>query len=443
MKTSYLQKCPHKDILSCPYKKRKECPTIRHDCHLPEEAEQEPQPSHNNYILWIIGIGSLALILFSILEPNIPGIEKNDNHTLWNIVQALNISALAGVILTWLVNIPAQLRDYAKLISSALTSYEYLYGLERPLLSVLRNKVTHALHTKNVPNMPRGLIHLDQKICELLEAPYYASYRETIQCHRKGLFSDLTLCPEIPCENNLDLFLSKDVSLEYTIRNPYDKTHPIKADIGINNQLFLPNGCDIKGIFKIDIFQIAIDDKPFIDITPYIKITYNVRNQNDTIDPDEISYNTGLYLKTKDNKCLSREIYKKTPGIQDIPYDDIKVPNELQRPHVDVLFDECVSVKIKYRQLLPNADKHFTKRLRYSTESYRIDYYCDEEETQLFGQLFGLLVDQKFISISLSDDKRKLSMESFNWLLPGSGAFIVMGDKLKVPPSKITVNNQM
>lgn len=439
---SKSQKCIHKDILSCPYKKRKECPAIKADCHLPEEPEQKSNFQNCNASLWIIGISSLALIVISVLEPNW---FECVNHTVWAIIQAISISALAGVVLAWLVDIPAQLQNYAQLISSALTSYEYLYGLDRSVLSVLRNKVTYALHTKNVPNMPRGLIQLDQKICELLEDPYYEIYRETIQCHNKGLFSDVILYSNIAYENKLDLFLSKDVTLEYVIKNPYDKTRQIKADIGINNQLFLPIGCDIRGVFCIDMFQIAIDNNPYLNIKPFIKIVYDKRNSNNTINPDEISYNTGLHLHTIDDKCLTREIYdRQEQHSSDIEIEYEDVTSREHYSHVlNVLFAEKVSVKIKYKQLLPDADKHFTKRLRYSTASYRIDYYCEDEETQLFGQLFGPLLNHKNISISLSGDKGKLSMESFNWLLPGSGAFIVMGDKLKTPRLKDEINIQM
>lgn len=422
-KTKKAKKCQHKDILSCPYKRRTECPSLKSDCHLPDEIELENKSSGGRLSWCIIGL-SIALIIISLLKPIC------ENCVIWPILQSLSISVLAGVVLSKLIDIPKQLQDITKLISTSLTSYEYLYGLDRLALSTLRNKVTHALYTKNTPNMPRGLIMLDQKICELLEDPYYKLYRETIECHNKGLFSDICLSDKTERTISSDLFIAKDVMLEYTIKSPYDTSRPIKADIGINNHLFLPEGCNIDGIFRIEEFLVSIDGNVYKNIMPYIRVMYDKRNATNTVKPDEISYNTGLHLHTVDNKCLSKDIYNDQKEYSEIEYVDI-TNEENFISHIDVLFTDEISVKLKYRQLLPEADKHFTKRLKYSTESYRIDYSCDEHNIQLFGQLFGPMIDQSHISIQLSDDKKRLSMESFDWLLPGSGSFIVMGNKLK------------
>lgn len=434
-KTKQSKKCQHKDILSCPYKKRKECPSLKSDCHLPDEIEFENKSSNSNS--WYIIALSILLIIISISKPIFA------DCIIWPILQSLSISVLAGVVLSKLIDIPKQLQDITKLISTSLTSYEYLYGLDRLSLGTLRNKVTHALYTKNTPNMPRGLIMLDQKICELLEDPYYKIYRETIECHNTGLFSDICLSDKSNIVTDTDtigpnLFIAKDVTLEYTIKSPYDASHLIKADIGINNHMFLPEGCNIDGIFRIEEFLVSIDGNAYKNIMPYIKVTYDKRNAKNTVKPDEISYNTGLHLHTIDNKCLSKDIYNDQKEYSKIEYADI-TNEENFVSHIDVLFMDEISVKLKYRQLLPEADKHFTKRLKYSTESYRIDYSCDENNIQLFGQLFGPMIDQSHISVQLSDDRKKLSMESFSWLLPGSGSFVVMGNKLKNNANNIQI----
>jgi hypothetical protein len=57
-----------------------------------------------------------------------------------------------------------------------------------------------------------------------------------------------------------------------------------------------------------------------------------------------------------------------------------------------------------------------------------LDYNCSQG-TRLLGQLFGTLVDQSRVSINISKEKNMLSIESHDWLLPKSGAFVVMSKK--------------
>ena len=46
---------------------------------------------------------------------------------------------------------------------------------------------------------------------------------------------------------------------------------------------------------------------------------------------------------------------------------------------------------------------------------------------QLFGQLLGTLIDQSQVAVNQSKDGKHISIESFEWLLPQSGAFVAMG----------------
>ena len=103
-----------------------------------------------------------------------------------------------------------------------------------------------------------------------------------------------------------------------------------------------------------------------------------------------------------------------------------------------VSFKKQVSVIIKYKQFLDIEDNHYTRRLRYPAQSYRLDYNCSQG-TRLLGQLFGTLVDQSKVSINISKDKNMLSVESHDWLLPKSGAFVRNPDHGRpVNPLKIS-----
>ena len=91
-------------------------------------------------------------------------------------------------------------------------------------------------------------------------------------------------------------------------------------------------------------------------------------------------------------------------------------------------FSKRVCVKIKYKQICPWSDSHYTRRLKYPAQTYMISYYC-EDNLLLHGQVLGTLINQPDISVIQSCDN-SLIMSCRNWLLPMNGAFIVMDDKV-------------
>lgn len=417
--------CQYKDFSDCPYSKRSDCPNLKKNCYLPENDEEEENRYYDSGQGICLSVISILLIIFPIIA------KECINCHVWNIVfdclLSFGISLFAGVILAKIVNIPQNLDDFTQIVTTSLSSFRYLRSLTKEQLISLRNRVTFELHTKNLPNMPQGLLRLDKKVCDLLSKPYYKVYREIIQCHNEGDYNDVAF--GYTEQNDIKAgqkFFWKEVTQEYTIKNPYGKQTPIKADIGIRNHIFLTKGCRIQNVFKIDSYQISIDGHPYVNIMNALNVVYNNHTKcTSDIDPNTTTYNTGLYVMTKDEKVISLEylnsLSTRSSDSSDIGYESTDSAREML-----VLFNDTVSVKFKYKQVIPVEDNHFTKRLKYSTKSYRLDYFS-EDNVQLFGQLLGTLIDQSQVAVNQSKDGKHISIESFEWLLPQSGAFVAMG----------------
>lgn len=415
-------KCQYKDINECPYNSRKECPRIKRDCHLPKNDEFDEAPSHK--LSWKpIALAVASLILLVAIEFSEP---KCASLKPWfELASAVCISILAGVLLTFMVDIPKRFEEYTRLISTSLTSYTYLKGLSREELSELRGRVTSELYMKNAPKMPRGLIKLDNKVCELLSNPYYEVYRETIHCENPATYETMTSQQtdiELP-EGATKLFVKKNNNQVYTIRNPFSQSRPIKANIGLNNYVYLPKNCTLKDLFQIDKFQISIDNSDFIDILPMVKVMHHYHTKVDNLSPDAVTYNVGFHLVAKDNNTITVESLSKINPQEEVEYTEAS--GSVSDAQLAVSFNDNVRVKLSFSLIVPVDDNHFTKRLKYSTKSYRLDYSIADQDQRLTGQLFGTLIDQSQIEITETDDDRHISIEAFEWLLPKSGAFVV------------------
>ena len=420
-KKQLKEKCQFSDINECPYNSRRECPQVKWDCHMPNDSDSDDLPRHESRKpLYLAIVAILILFIVGFNEP-----KSCFWKSAFSILNAGSVSVLAGVLLAWLVDIPRKFDDYTRLISTSLTSYTYLKGLSREELSELRGRVTAELYMKNAPKMPRGLIKLDNKVCELLANPYYSIYRETIHCEVPDSYKKVTGCDltvELP-NGATQQFMKKSNDQIYTIKNPFSKSHPIKANIGLNNYVYLPKNCNLKDLFKIEKFQISIDDGDFVDILSLVKVKYQRHTKLDNLSPDAVTYNAGFHLVTKDNKTINQESLSKGLPTDDVGYELSQEP--AGDAQLTVSFADNVRVKLKFSLIVPVDDNHFTKRLKYSTKSYRLDYSIADPGQRLTGQLFGTLIEQSQIEINETDDDRHISIESFEWLLPKSGAFVV------------------
>lgn len=415
------QPCPYFKDDDCPFNEPHQCKHDKSKCFLLKNARKNKTKSKLPIILLICAFVSFGIILFSSIYNSI---SENINNkclpfpylynikTILKILEALSISVLAGTILAFLIDIPSRIKEYKNFFVTLLTSNEYLKRLDEKQLTNLRSEVTTLLHTQDVPNMPKGLIRLDQVICNMLKQPYYKYYRQSIKV-------DLTSKSQ---EHNS--FLKKDFSVEYLIFNPFNKDRSIIVDLGFSGFTDIPNNSDVKDYFKINKFTLHIDSyNEEIDMTQYIKILSMPCKES-------IGYNTHIFINTLENNkaALHERFFKEhaSGNKKEINYENLNEINLNLSQKLNIRFKDKIKVELNYSITTPINDKIFTKRLRYPVKYFRIDYTSKTNSHKLYGQLLGTLIEQSKISTNIQNDKTHLSLETFDWLLPGNGAIIVM-----------------
>lgn len=429
----------------CPYKKREECPNVKENCKFPIDPNSEPETPKKSYAgWWIIFVSVLLIICCAVVE------YCWDPSPFLKIVSSICISLLAGAIVAILIDLPGKYAMLTEMVATSLSSYKYLNTLNAKQLTMLRKRVTRQLHTKDSPNMPEGLLDLDDRICQCLSKPYYDIYREEVNYQGKGPYEKMKLNTDngntstsVSNKQNGAIYHKKTTTLRYTLINPNSENHPATANIGINNHLHLIDHNAIEGIFRIDSFMLSIDGSAYVELKPHLKLLYHKHSAESNIDADHETYNTGFYITTDNNELIDYKFLTTIlKGEDSAKNDTVAAPEELKQlietPVLNVLFHKTAKVKFTCTRLLPEVDNHYTKRLKYATKSYRIDYQCEDNTTKLYGQLFGTLIDQSKMTISSSPDDKHLSIECNDWLLPRNGIIVVMSDK---KPQKDNENN--
>ena len=295
------------------------------------------------------------------------------------------ISIVAGVILAFVIDLPTRLMDYEKSFIHALSSNAYLKALDEHKLTKLRNDATEQLHKSNAPNMAKGLIEMDQKVCELLRMPYYTRYRQSVICSE-------------PDENG---FITKEHTIEYKLINPYGVNREGKEILQMTNLIKLedPNNKDERrNVMDIVEFNCLVDDEKTINIKEKCDPYYTPIERTDEY------YNTKVVLKAKETQNRTQE--------------------ELLLG-VPVSFKDNIQVRIRYTIKVHKEDRCFSKRLQHPAHNFRLDYSSKSADVKLNGQIFGTQMRQSDLSIRNASNN-SISLECFDWLLPQNGAIVVM-----------------
>lgn len=338
------------------------------------------------------------------------------------------VSILAGVLLSFFVDVPKKMEEYTRLISTSLTSYEYLKSLSQKELFDLRGRVTSELYAKNSPKLPKGLIHLDNKVCSLLENPYYKFYRESIHCstpHKINMGLEHNTATNSSSANAL--FVEKNIEQNYEIKCPHSGEKLTSINVGMRNFMYLPADCKLNQMLRIDSFLVAIDGSKAVDILPLLNVVYHRFSRNDGVAPDYVPYNTCFQLSTENDSPITKEALLGVDSSKKIDYKEGE--SSVEDASIMVSFHDCIVVKLAYTITVPAEDNLFVKRLRYSAESYRLDYSIEDKTKRLTGQLFGTLLDQTKKILTETNDDRQISVESLEWLLPQSGVFVVASER--------------
>lgn len=374
-KKSETRTCNFINLSECPYASVDECKFNKKNCFRKKKAPIFTITTLK--ILVVILVGLLIALVSIYLDANV---KFTWSHLVFGALSSIAVSLIAGAVLAWMIDIPSKLKEYENSIVNALVSNNYLKSLDEERLTQLRKDVTEQLHKVNVPCMARGLIDIDQKICNLLKQPYYTRYRQTVVCKK----------------DEVNGVIVKHHTIDYKLINPYSVNSKATEYISIAN-LVLSNGKDNmkdKAITDVRI-RCIIDDGQAQNLSSEIEF------DSSSVDSRETFYDTKVELVAKNDS------YKG------------------DKKGLKIEFDKSLEVKMSYDIVVDKDDISFTKRLRHPAKNFRLDYTFETTSPiKIFGQLFGTELKQSDFLIRYPLPN-SVSLESFEWLLPDNGAIVV------------------
>lgn len=374
-KKSETRTCNFTNLSECPYASVDECKFNKKNCFRKKKAPIFTITTLK--ILVVILVGLLITLVSIYLDANV---KFTGSHLVFGALSSIAVSLIAGAVLAWMIDIPSKLKEYENSIVNALVSNNYLKSLDEERLTQLRKDVTEQLHKVNVPCMARGLIDIDQKICNLLKQPYYTRYRQTVVCKK----------------DEVNGVIVKHHTIDYKLINPYSVNSKATEYISIAN-LVLSNGKDNmkdKAITDVRI-RCIIDDGQAQNLSSEIEF------DSSSVDSRETFYDTKVELVAKNDS------YKG------------------DKKGLKIEFDKSLEVKMSYDIVVDKDDISFTKRLRHPAKNFRLDYTFETTSPiKIFGQLFGTELKQSDFLIRYPLPN-SVSLESFEWLLPDNGAIVV------------------
>lgn len=374
-KKTETRTCNFTNLSECPYASVDECKFNKKNCFRKKKAPIFTITTLK--ILVVILVGLLIALVSIYLDANV---KFTGSHLVFGALSSIAVSLIAGAVLAWMIDIPSKLKEYENSIVNALVSNNYLKSLDEERLTQLRKDVTEQLHKVNVPCMARGLIDIDQKICNLLKQPYYTRYRQTVVCKK----------------DEVNGVIVKHHTIDYKLINPYSVNSKATEYISIAN-LVLSNGKDNmkdKAITDVRI-RCIIDDGQAQNLSSEIEF------DSSSVDSRETFYDTKVELVAKNDS------YKG------------------DKKGLKIEFDKSLEVKMSYDIVVDKDDISFTKRLRHPAKNFRLDYTFETTSPiKIFGQLFGTELKQSDFLIRYPLPN-SVSLESFEWLLPDNGAIVV------------------
>jgi hypothetical protein len=367
MNPEFKPNCPHKKKKNCKEKDKKKCEYDRSNCHF----DKDRQKLTNKTMIWLaFSIGIIFILIAAIIDNS-----NTTNFTLLVIKTSMvNFGQVA--MLFWagsiLLDIPHYFNYFKTNLLDALVDKKYLKQMSADQLRDIRDSSTEVMHLKDIPHMGRGLINLDGKICSLLSSPFYETYRQVITCKIVGDY------------------IIKKIAIDYELINPYGKDNKVKASIGIKGRTFIDG--DRKDYTTIHKLSYRKDKNSWINLKE--DEDYKLKD-TESVDVDSM-YNAFIEVKDKDG-------------------------NELL-----VEFEKNLIVSCEYETKVFKNEITYTNRLRYPAKSFRIDFHIDDKNSNLHGQLFGTLLDTIKYKINHYNENRSLIIESYDWLLPKNGVFVVI-----------------
>ncbi len=325
----------------------------------------EVRKKHVPIYLVIIFGGAILILLSFLLKPKEPNV-------WWETVTAIGQAFIIGPTISWILDLPSMINYFKKITIQSLVSKEYLDSMERGKLIELRKECTGRIHLKDAQFIEPGLINIDESICELLTKHYHERYRQNVSCRIDG--------------NHI----IKKHHIEEVIINPVGGNGTIKIPENLKMFVYKNESEPVDDILKVLKYTVASDDKEEID---YIKQGMKIKETPS--DVTDMTYNSQLTIVRKDNLPLEFE------------------------------FSKNLKIEKIYEVRVPKTDNTFLKRLTIPVKSFRFDYHFPDSNVKLIGACFGTLSFSNEGNIKIIHESDHISIESYSWLLPGNGVFIV------------------
>lgn len=425
----HKEKCNFVSTNTCPYGSKDDCPYDVTACYAYQDVTPTPKKVYSICFLLVVSI--VISITAELLKDDGQLIDFMSNkyslQTIAKMLQPIAQSVIAAIIISFIIDIPERMKEYKGFFIDILTSFDYLKNMNEEQLTNLRKRVTWQLHVKDFPHMAEGLIDLDERFCKMLKQPYFSEYSQIVNVHA----IEKKETPDKDGENNIDLSdcFVKSYKSEYIAVNPSHENMPINMNIGQSSAVKFHDESNFvnesQAIFKVKKFTIIFDDdSKEYDLTKYIDIAVTEKAMDGLIYNGIVSIVPQNQIGKKNNpfspSCLSKNISENSKGIQ---------YKKLSKDSDDGLyatFKKKIQVKLEYDLAVPKDDVSYTKRLKYPVKLFNIDYSLNElPDYTVVGQLIGTLMDQPDVTIDLSEDKKRVTLRTHNWLLPKNGAVIV------------------
>lgn len=363
--------CYFDNIDDCPYFTQDDCPDKKKNCHHSENHQRNVRFwVWKKLIAWILV--AIACILISSAYFKIPC------PRIHEVVCGVSMSIIAGVVISLIIDLPKSLRRNEESILNALSSDGYIKKLNNEKLRGLRDKITELLYKKDAPKLPKGLIDVDRKICELLMEPYFDYYSRKDICR-------------IVKKPNGKTYLEKTVNINYMLVNPQGGLQEQTDKVAMNSSMRVADDDNINDLIKIRKVKVTIDKQKPFDIQNEIRLY-----KDDQVGMN--NYNCRVHWSKSDEE-LDPHIYK---------------------------YRNSIAVEMTYVVLLPTTDIWHTTKLRYAAKNYHMDCSYDNPQIQIYGQVMGTLIENVDFSIN-NIDNNHITIDVYNWLLPKNGTIIVFG----------------
>ena len=215
-----------------------------------------------------------------------------------------------------------------------------------------------------------GLLELEYKIVEYYRSPYYENYSTFVSCSRNGNY------------------LVKDITTEYTLKNPMAGKEKIEAIVGLDLFFCKNSNSTSPKLMEFTIQNENEEKKNILELSEMHETPINT----------EGAYNTKATIAHKSTV----EKYK-------------------------ILLDKSTYVKLRYISYAPISDKSYISILRYPTKNYKMVFHNPKNDLSFSGDFIGPLLTDDHIMVNKKEGL--INIDCTTWCLPGDGVTVAIFEK--------------